>query len=225
MRILVVEDEAGIRDFLVRALEAEGHAVTALREGQPAAAEAAAGDYALVLLDLGLPDRDGLEVLDEIRLAKPALPIIVVTARGAVQQRVEGLDRGASDYVTKPFSLSELLARVRAQLRTPSQAEATALTVGEIALDLRTRRATRGGREVGLTAREFELLTFFMRHPGQVLSREQILSAVWGYDFDPGTNVLEVYVGYLRRKLSEPEGPDPIETIRSVGYRFDGSAR
>jgi DNA-binding response OmpR family regulator len=148
------------------------------------------------------------------------LPVIMVTARGAIEQRVEGLDRGANDYVTKPFSFEELLARVRAQLRNPGQREASALQAGDIRLDLRTRRVERAGQEVRLTAREFELLAYLARHPDQVLSREQILNAVWGYDFDPGTKVLEVYIGYLRRKLGVDSGEGPIETVRNVGYRL-----
>ena len=146
--------------------------------------------------------------------------MIVLTARAAVEQKVEGLDRGANDYVTKPFSFEELLARVRAQLRSPGQREASVLEAADIRMDLRTRRVERDGREVQLTAREFDLLAYLMRHPDQVLSREQILNAVWGFDFDPGTKVLEVYIGYLRRKLGDAESTDPIETVRGVGYRL-----
>jgi DNA-binding response OmpR family regulator len=146
--------------------------------------------------------------------------VIVLTARAAVEQRVEGLDRGANDYVTKPFSFEELLARVRAQLRAPGQREASVLEAGGIHMDLRTRRVQHDGGEVELTAREFEVLAYLLRHPDQVLSREQILNAVWGFDFDPGTKVLEVYIGYLRRKLNAGDGADPIETVRNVGYRL-----
>jgi DNA-binding response OmpR family regulator len=169
---------------------------------------------------LTLPGKDGLEVLDAIRARTPDLPVIVLTARAAVEQRVEGLDRGANDYVTKPFSFEELLARVRAQLRSPGQRESSVLEAADIRMDLRTRRVERDGHEVKLTAREFEVLAYLMRHPDQVLSREQILNAVWGFDFDPGTKVLEVYVGYLRRKLGDTEEADPIETVRNVGYRL-----
>jgi DNA-binding response OmpR family regulator len=221
MRVLVVEDERTLAGFLEQSLRAEGHAVTVVHDGDRAAAEALGVDYALVLLDVMLPGRGGLEVLDAIRARKPDLPVILLTARGAVEQRVEGLDRGADDYVTKPFSFDELLARVRAQLRGPTQREATTLEVGDVSLDLRTRRVRRGENDVQLTAREFELLAYLARHPDQVLSREQILSAVWGFDFDPGTKVLEVYIGYLRRKLGDDDDSGgPIETVRNVGYRL-----
>jgi DNA-binding response OmpR family regulator len=220
MRILVVEDERTLAGFVEQSLEAEGYAVTVAHDGPQAELEALAGDYGLVLLDVMLPGKSGLEVLDAIRARKPELPVIMLTARGAIEQKVEGLDRGANDYVTKPFSFEELLARVRAQLRSPTQAEASALQVGDVRLDLRTRRVERDGHEVRLTAREFELLAYLARHPDQVLSREQILNAVWGYDFDPGTKVLEVYIGYLRRKLGASDGEGPIETVRNVGYRL-----
>jgi DNA-binding response OmpR family regulator len=222
MRILIVEDERTLAGFMAKALEAEGYAVTVVHDGITGEAEARSGDYALVLLDVLLPGQSGLDVLEAVRSDKPQLPVILLTARGAIEQRVEGLDRGANDYVTKPFSFEELLARVRAHLRTTTQREAAVLEAGDVRLDLRTRRVDRAGREVHLTAREFELLAYLARHPDQVLSREQILNGVWGFDFDPGTKVLEVYIGYLRRKLGdgEDEGNGPIETVRNVGYRL-----
>jgi DNA-binding response OmpR family regulator len=220
MRILVVEDERTLAGFIEQSLQAEGYAVTVANDGEQGELEALTRDYALVLLDVMLPGKNGLQVLDAIRARKPELPVIVLTARGAIEQKVEGLDRGANDYVTKPFSFDELLARVRAQLRMPTQREASVLEAGDIHLDLRTRRVERDGREVRLTAREFELLAYLARHPDQVLSREQILNAVWGFDFDPGTKVLEVYIGYLRRKLGGGDGTGPIETVRNVGYRL-----
>jgi len=220
MRILVVEDELPIADFVCRGLEAEGYAVDHASDGVEGERLAVAGDVDLVILDLMLPGRDGLSVLQGIRRTKPALPVILLTARGGVEDKVEGLDTGANDYVTKPFSFEELTARVRAQLRTPAQGESTVLEASGVRVDLLSRQVRRGDHAVELTAREFELLAYMMRHPNQVLSREQILSAVWGYDFDPGTNVVEVYVGYLRRKLALPDNPAPIETVRSVGYRF-----
>ena len=220
MRILVIEDERTLAGFIEQGLRAEGHAVTVRHDGESGEAAALTGDYALVLLDLMLPGKSGLDVLDAIRARLPDLPVIILTARAAIEQKVEGLDRGANDYVTKPFSFEELLARVRAQLRSPGQRESSALEAADIHLDLRTRRVEREGREIELTAREFDLLAYLMRHPDQVLSREQILNAVWGFDFDPGTKVLEVYVGYLRRKLGVFGSTDPIETVRGVGYRL-----
>ena len=221
MRILVIEDERTLAGFIEQSLQAEGHSVTVCGDGVSGEIVALSGDYALVLLDLTLPGKDGLEILSSIRARVPELPVIALTARTAVEQRVEGLDRGANDYVTKPFSLEELLARVRTQLRSPNQPEASVLEVAGLRMDLRTRRVQSGGDEVRLTAREFELLAYLMRHPDQVLSREQILNSVWGFDFDPGTKVLEVYIGYLRRKLGgATTDAELIETIRHVGYRL-----
>ena len=220
MRILVVEDEPAIADFLRRGLQAEGYAVDCALDGVEGERRALAGDVDLVILDVLLPERDGMAVLDSIRARQPALPVIMLTARGDVDEKVSALDGGANDYVTKPFSFDELAARVRAHLRSPEQGRATELSVGDIRLDFLTRKVERETMPILLSAREFDLLAYFMRHPGQVLSKQQILSAVWGYDFDPGTNVVEVYVGYLRRKLAASGGPAPIETLRSVGYRL-----
>lgn len=220
MRILVVEDELGIADFVVRALRSDGHVVDHATDGLEGERRALTSDVDLVILDVALPGRDGLEVLRGVRRAKPALPVIMLTARSETADKVAGLDAGATDYVTKPFSVEELLARVRAHLRTPEQAEATRLEAGGIALDRLTRAVTREGSQVALSAKEFELLAYFLRHPGKVLSREQILSSVWGYNHDPQTNVVDVYVGYLRRKLAVDDLPSPIETVRSVGYRL-----
>lgn len=221
MRILVVEDERALANFVAKALEADGYAVSLCHDGPSGEAAALTGDYALVILDVLLPGKDGLDVLRAIRAREPDLPVILMTARGAVEQKVEGLDLGANDYVTKPVSLEELSARVRAHLRAPGQKAASALEASDIRLDLRTRRVERDGHDVQLTAREFELLAYLMRHPDQVLSREQILNAVWGFDFDPKTKVLEVFIGYLRRKLeAASDDADPIETVRNVGYRL-----
>ncbi len=220
MRILVVEDERPIAEFIEQGLEAEGYAVATAADGDEGLARALSGDFALVLLDLLLPKRSGLDVLERIRAEDPELPVILLTALGETEDKVEGLDLGANDYLTKPFAFEELLARIRTQLRKPSQRAGTELRVGGIRLDFRRRSVEREGRDVHLTAREFELLAYLMRHPDQVLSREQLLNGVWGYDYDPGTNVLEVYVGYLRRKLGNEDGASPIETVRSVGYRL-----
>jgi DNA-binding response OmpR family regulator len=220
MRVLVVEDERSIADFVERGLRAEGYAVTCVHDGEAGELEALTGDYGLVLLDVLLPKKNGLEVLKSIRSRHSELPVILLTARGETEQKVEGLDLGANDYVVKPFAFDELVARMRAHLRRPGQRESSTLEAGDIHLDFRTRRVERDGTEVRLTAREFELLAYLMRHPNQVLSRSQILNSVWGYDYDPGTNVLEVYIGYLRRKLESANGPVPIETVRSVGYRL-----
>ena len=220
MRILVVEDEPAIADFVQRGLRAEGHQVEIAHDGVTGQERALAGDIDLVVLDRMLPGRDGLEVLRTIRAEKPGLPVILLTARAEVADRVEGLDAGATDYVSKPFAFEELAARVRAHLRRPVQAKTTELEAGGIHADLLTREVTRDGQSIHLSAKEFELLAHFLRHPNQVLSREQLLSAVWGYDFDPQTNIVEVYVGYLRRKLALPASPAPIQTLRSVGYRL-----
>jgi DNA-binding response OmpR family regulator len=220
MRILVAEDEPAIADFIERGLSAEGHAVTVTYDGEEALRLCLSEDFALVILDRMLPGCDGLDVLARLRPVKPALPVIMLTARAGVDDRVAGLDAGAIDYMTKPFAFDELAARVRAHLRTPPNSESTRLEALDIELDLLTRRVTRDGVEVSLSAKEFDLLAYFLRHPGNVLSREQILSAVWGYSHDPGTNIVEVYVSYLRRKLRRPGSPAPIVTVRSVGYRL-----
>jgi DNA-binding response OmpR family regulator len=221
MKIRVVADETAIADFVQRGLEAEGYSVACADDGPEGERQALRDDVDLVVLDLMLPGRDGLSVLGSIRESKPQLPVIVLTARDAVEDKVAGLDGGATDYVTKPFSFDELTARIRAHLRDPGQqGEATVLDAAGIHVDLLSREVMLGKEAVHLSAREFDLLVHFMRHVDEVLSREQILSAVWGYDFDPGTNVVEVYVGYLRRKLASSGGPARIETLRSVGYRL-----
>ncbi|MFL5823916.1 MAG: response regulator transcription factor [Solirubrobacteraceae bacterium] len=229
--ILVIEDEPGIVDFLERGLRAHGFDVVSALDGESGIARARADDLDLVVLDLMLPGRSGLEVLEWLTSSRPGLPVIVLTALDDIEHRVTGLDAGAADYLTKPFSLSELAARVRAQLRMAAQAAQTTLTAGGVQMDLLTREVRQNGELVRLSTTEFELLAYLVRNRGQVLSREQILSAVWGYDYDPGTNVVDVYVGYLRRKLRPPASPpdsgasvrSPITTIRSVGYRFDES--
>jgi DNA-binding response OmpR family regulator len=219
-RILIVEDEARIASFVEKGLKANGYVTAVAERGVEGLSMARAGGFDLVILDLGLPDRDGMEVLGELREHDSRLPVIILTAREGVSDKVRGLDSGADDYVTKPFSFEELLARVRVRLREERAPEETTLRVGEVALDLRTRRVTVGDRTFELTAREFALAETFFRHPGQVLSREQLLSHVWGYDYDPGSNVVDVYVGYLRKKLGEGR----IATVRGMGYRLEGAA-
>ncbi len=220
MRILVVEDEPSIADFIQRGLEGEGYEVEAAADGLAGEALASGGGFDLVLLDAMLPGRDGFDVLAAVRVAQPALPVIMLTARGDVADRVRGLDAGASDYITKPFAFDELAARVRAALRAPAE-ERPRITVGDIEVDLVRRQVTRSGHSVPLSGREVDLLALLARNAGVVVTREQALRSVWGYEHDPGTNALGVYIGYLRRKLGEP---DPIETVRSVGYRLRADA-
>lgn len=219
--ILVVEDEPGIVDFLERGLRAHGFEVESAFDGISGTARALNESYDLVVLDIMLPGRSGLELLADLRAARPQLPVIVLTARGEVEDRIAGLDAGATDYLAKPFSLSELAARIRVQLRLTTHVLSTTVRSGDIELDLITRDVRRGGNPVRLFMTEFELLAYLMQHRGKVLSRAQITRAVWGNAHDPATNVLEVYIGYLRRKLRDGDRQAPIVTVRSVGYRFD----
>lgn len=219
--ILVVEDEPAIVDFLERGLAADGYRVHCALDGEAGGASALGEPVDLVILDLMLPKRDGLEVLADLARFKPTLPVIVLTARDGVDDRVTGLDLGAVDYLTKPFSLRELKARVRAQLRVAAQAPNTTLTAGNIHVDLLRRHVRRGEQTVRLSHTEFELLAHLLRHRGVVLTRQEILRTVWGYDEDPHTNLVDVYIGYLRRKLRLDDSPPAIVTIRSVGYRLD----
>jgi DNA-binding response OmpR family regulator len=218
--VLLIEDEPGIVDFVRRGLEAEGFAVEAALDGNEGERLALNGGFDAIVLDLMLPGRSGLEILAAVRRVMPSLPVIVLTARGEIEDRVEGLEAGAVDYLVKPFSMAELVARVRAQLRVVAHASASMLSAEDIEVDLLTRKVQRAGRSVALSTTEFELLVYLLRHHGQVVSREQILSSVWGYEHDPATNVVDVYVGYLRRKLGRPGEPAPIFTVRAVGYRL-----
>jgi DNA-binding response OmpR family regulator len=219
--ILVIEDEPGIVDFVARGLRAHGFEVLCALDGVTGTDRALNEDVDLVVLDMMLPGRGGLEVLEILSAAKPGLPVIALTARGEIEHRIAGRDAGAVDYLVKPFSLGELAARVRAQLRVAMQAPTTALRAGEIEVDLLTREVSHAGVKVPLSSTEFELLVYLLQNRGRVLSREQILRAVWGYEHDPGTNVVDVYVGYLRRKLRQGDRGAPIVTVRSVGYRLD----
>lgn len=220
MEILVVEDELAIADFLDRGLSNEGFAVQTAADGAEGERLAIDESFDLVILDRMLPGRDGLEVLATIRRSKPALPVIMLTAKGEVADRVEGLDSGATDYVVKPFAFEELLARVNAHLRQVESETTSILEAAGIRLNLLKRVAERDGVAVHLAEREAALLAHLMRHADQVCSREQILRAVWGHNHEPSTNVVQVYVGYLRRKLLRPGSPPPIQTVRSVGYRL-----
>ena len=216
-RILIVEDEERLAAFLEKGLRASGHVTTVVGDGISASGVANDQDFDLMILDLGLPGLPGLDVLRNVRGRGQQLPVIILTARDDTGDRVEGLEAGADDYIGKPFHFEELLARVRARLRSgPANDEETVLEAGGIRLDQRTRWVKAGEETIELSAREFELLRTFLQHPNQILSREQLLAHVWGYGFDPGSNVVDVYVGYLRKKL----GAHHFATVRGVGYRF-----
>lgn len=218
-RILIAEDEARIVSFLEKGLHANGYTTIAVGTGTDAIALARDDAFDLLILDLGLPGVDGHEVLREVRGRGERMPIIVLTARSGLDDTVGVLDGGADDHVAKPFRFEELLARIRLRLRDePGATSATVLTVGNMTLDLRSRTVTIDGAAVELTAREFSLMETFMRNPNRVLSRMELLSSAWGYDFDPNSNVVDVYVRYLRNKV----GGDAIETIRGAGYRLRG---
>jgi two-component system OmpR family response regulator len=222
MRLLIVEDDPRIASFLTKGLRAEGHVVLVAQNAEDAETVVAGEQDALelMLLDLGLPGGDGEVLLRRLRRAGNNVPVIVVTARAEVASRVRGLDAGANDYVTKPFAFEELLARIRAVRRTAAQPTTTELVVGDLRLDLLTKVAWRAGRRIDLAPREWALLELFMRHPSAVLTRTRILSSVWHYDLDPGTNVVDVYVGYLRRKINIPGTEPLISTVRGAGYRL-----
>jgi two-component system, OmpR family, copper resistance phosphate regulon response regulator CusR len=216
-RVLAVEDEPRFASFLAKGLRASGFTPTVVNDGERASLIARDEDFDLVLLDVGLPKKDGFAVLADIRREGQRLPVIMLTMRDELADKVHCLTHGADDYITKPFEFDELLARIHARLRRKASAEEqTVRSAGQVSLDLRTRRASIGGRTVDLTARQFTMLEVLVCHPDQVLSREQLLSRVWGYDFDPGSNVVDVYIRRLREKLA----PDVIETVRGVGYRF-----
>ncbi|MGH2629249.1 MAG: response regulator transcription factor [Actinomycetota bacterium] len=215
--VLIVEDEDRISSFVDKGLRANGFSTVIASTGEQALAHLRSARFDLVVLDIGLPGIDGYEVLRELRSWDPGMQVVMLTARDEVDDTVHGLEVGADDYVTKPFRFEELLARIRARLRSERAATSTTLEAGGCVLDLRTRRLSVDGKEIELTAREFTLAETFLSHPGQVLSREQLLSRVWGFDYDPGSNVVDVYVGYLRKKV----GNGRIATVRGMGYRFD----
>lgn len=218
MRILAIEDDPGILRMLERGLTAAGHQVLTAASGEDGAILATEEGVDVVLLDISLPELSGHEVLARIRSRRPELPVLMLTARDDLETKVRALDAGADDYLTKPFAFEELLARIRALTRRSDQATGGTLEMGDVRLDLLGRRAWRGDRLIELSNREFTLLEYLLRHPSQVLSRTQILLAVWEYDADPSSNVVDVYIRYLRRKLGEPS---PIATVRGSGYRYD----
>ena len=222
MSLLIVEDEERVASFLDKGLRAHGYTVEWVQTGQDALQRLMHPGISLVILDLGLPDLDGLQVLESLRERGSAVPVLVLSARGRLDDRVKGLNLGADDYLGKPFAFEELLARVQANLRPRTTISPGVLRAGGICIDPLRREVTAGGRTVSLSAREFYLLKAFADHPGQVLSRQELLSMAWGMNFDPQTNLVDVYVGYLRRKLGEPT----IETVRGAGYclQVDGQA-
>ena len=221
MRILVVEDERRITAFIKRGLEEEHYAVNVAYDGEEALDWAAVANYDLIVLDVLLPKKDGIEVCRELRAQGNKVPILMLTARDAIEDRVQGLDSGADDYLVKPFAFQELLARIRALLRRSGEIKTPRLQVGDLVLDTLTHRATRGERVIELTAREYALLEFLMRHPGQVLSRTQIAEHVWNYDFFTTSNVVDVYIRYLRRKIDKGFEVKLLQTVRGVGYKIE----
>jgi two-component system response regulator MprA len=224
LRVLVVEDEPGIRDLLLRGLGNAGFAVLTAADGAEGERRALLESVDAIVLDLMLPGRSGLKILASLREARPNIPVIVLTARGRVADRVAALEAGAIDYLVKPFALPELVARLRAQIRASSRVAGNVLEGTGIAIDLLARKVRRDGREIALSSTEFDLLVYLLRARGRVLNKHEILQAVWGYQHDTATNNVDVYIGYLRRKLGRPGDPAPIHTIRGVGYRLGDPA-
>jgi heavy metal response regulator len=218
MRILVIEDEKKVASFIQRGLEAEHYQVDVAHDGEAGFLQLFDNDYDALILDVMLPKRDGLSILRDLRTRKLAVPVLMLTARDTIADKVAGLDQGADDYLTKPFAFEELLARLRALLRRGVSSPAPELTLADVRLDLVTHQVTRAGKRIDLTAKEFALLEFFLRQPGRVLSRALIAQHVWGVDFDTFTNVIDVYVNYLRKKIDTDFEPKLLHTVRGVGY-------
>ena len=218
MRILVVEDEKKVASFIKQGLEEEGYAVDAAADGEEGLVLALTRVHDLIILDIRLPKMDGLRVLQALRHDSVTAPVLLLTVRATIEDKVLGLDAGADDYLTKPFAFQELVARVRALLRRRSEGEPTVLRIGDLRLDPARRTVTRGDEKIDLTPREFALLDYFMRNPGRVLTRTMIAEHVWDYSFDTSTNVIDVYVNYLRKKVDAGREPKLLHTIRGVGY-------
>ena len=223
MKILVVEDEAGVAQFIEQGLRESGYAVDVARDGMEGRDYALAIQYDAIVLDIMLPRMNGLEVLHEIRDQRVKTPVLLLTARDGVDDRVRGLDTGADDYLVKPFAFSELLARLRALLRRPPLQADTVLRAADLEMDLAKREVHRADQPIELSPREFSLLELLLRHPNQALSRTQIIERVWNFDFYSDTNVVDVHIGYLRRKIDEPFAPPLIQTVRGVGYKLNAS--
>jgi heavy metal response regulator len=218
MRLLVVEDEQKVARFVRQGLTEEGYAVDVATDGEMGLAMAMDGVHDLIILDIQLPKMDGLQVLQEMRQARVTTPVLLLTVRATIEEKVLGLDAGADDYLTKPFAFQELVARVRALLRRRAETAPPVLQVADLTLDPARRSVCRGGESIDLTPREFALLDYFMRHPGRVLTRTMIAEHVWDYSFDSTTNVIDVYVNYLRKKIDTEREPKLLHTIRGVGY-------
>ena len=223
MRILLVEDEERIAAFIHKGLREELYTVDVARDGGEAVDIALAGEYDLIILDIRLPTRDGISVCRELRAQGNTIPILMLTARDTIDDRVRGLDAGADDYLIKPFAFQELLARLRALARRPPVVQDLTLRMENLALDTRTHQASRDAQPIELSAREYCLLELLMRHPGQVLTRTQIAEHIWGYDFDANSNIVDVYIRYLRRKVDDPFEPKLIQTVRGVGYKLEAN--
>lgn len=220
MKILIVEDDRKIASFVQKGLKEQGYATDVCHDGDEGYDLASGESYDVILLDIMLPGRDGLSILRALRKAKNTVPVILLTARSGLDERVEGLNLGADDYLPKPFFMEELIARIIAVSRRSSGEQLSVIHLGDLTLNLITREVKRGDNTLELTSREFNLLELLMRSPGRVYSRTQLLEHVWGYDFDPQTNVVDVYIRRVRGKVDLPDSPSLIETVRGVGYRF-----
>jgi len=224
MRVLVVEDEPKIAGFLNQGLSEAGYAVDVAQDGEDGLAYASVAEYDAIILDIMLPKLDGVALLRKLRSKGIKTPVLLLTARDALEDRIRGLDTGADDYLVKPFAFPELLARIRALLRRPPMQASAVLRIGDLDLDVARREVRRGGQSVELSPREFSLLEYMMRHPDQVMTRTQIAEHIWSFDYFGASNVVDVYVGYLRRKIAGGDGKPLIHTVRGVGYRISAQS-